>query len=50
MLNYSVAELRFLKKTVRNKQSADYIFIISAFINEPLARLELATYALRSPV
>ena len=37
----------YSKKTVRNKQSADYILIISAFINEPLARLELATYALR---
>ena len=37
----------FVRLAFKKKENADYLFDNQRFLGEPLARLELATYALR---
>ena len=53
MLKYKIPQIvtliRFFIRTAgfKKKENADYLFDNQRFWGEPLARLELATYALR---
>ena len=54
MLKYKIPQIvtltqknGFFIRTAGFKKNADYLFDNQRFLGEPLARLELATYALR---
>ena len=53
MLKYKIPQIvtlipfLFVRLALKKKENADYLFDNQRFWGEPLARLELATYALR---
>ena len=44
---FYVVPFLFVRLALKKKENADYLFDNQRFWGEPLARLELATYALR---